>query len=164
MDGTSTTITVGTGPTLHFLLALLGVVLISELRTRRIPDAACLAAFVAAFARSITALRPPSVILLSALVGLAPLAARGLTRGGIGWGDVKLAVPLALLLGPWFGALGLLLACALGLCSVGLGSLLDPDATYEAGVAFGPYLVAGAIIALFVEASHVHQPIAIPWP
>lgn len=129
--------------------------LVSEARTRRIPDAACLAAFAAALARSVVALRSPSAILVSALVGLAPLVARGVTRGGVGWGDVKLAVPLALLLGPRFAALGLLLACALGLGSVGLGWLLDSDATYEAGIAFGPYLVAGAVIALLVEAMHV---------
>ncbi len=136
--------------------------LISELRAGRIPDAACLAAFTAALARSVVTQRSPSAIVVSTLVGLVPLAARRVTRGGLGWGDVKLAVPLALLLGPWYGAVGLLLACALGLSSVGLGALLDPGATYEAGIAFGPYLVAGAVIALLAEASHVLCHITIP--
>lgn len=126
--------------------------LFCELRAGRIPTGACVATFAAALVRAVALTRSPAAILVASLVGLVPLAARGVTRGGVGWGDVRLALPLVLLLGPGFGALGLLLACLLGLCSVGLGSLLDTDATYEAGFAFGPYMVAGAMIALMAEA------------
>ncbi len=125
-----------------------------ELRAGRIPAAACVATAVAALVRAISIARGPAEILAASIVGLVPLAARGVTRGGVGWGDVRLALPLALLLGPRPAALGMVLACLLGLCSVGLGSVLDTDATYEAGFAFGPYMVAGAIIALLVEALH----------
>ena len=109
--------------------------------------------FVAALVRSCAQVRSPVSIVAAALVGLVPLCARLATRGGLGWGDVKLAVTLALLLGPAHGAAALLLAAALALCGVVLGALVDRAASFEAGFPFGPYLVAGAILAL-LEAMH----------
>ena len=94
------------------------------------------------------------VTFAAALVGLVPLVARLITRGGLGWGDVKLGLPLALLLGPIYGATAFLMAAALALCGVGLGALLDRGASFEAGFPFGPYLVAGAILAYLLEALH----------
>ncbi len=141
-------------PTLLFLAVLLLVVFIGERRSGRIPDWMTFITFAAALVRSCALVRSPVTIAAAALVGLTPLCARAATRAALGWGDVKLGISLALLLGPVSGAVALLLAGALALCGVAFGALVDPGSSYEAGFPFGPYLVAGAILALPLEALH----------
>jgi len=110
------------------LLGLFAIVAWFDLRHGRIPDWATGAGFAGA-----------------TLVGLGvPLIARWASGGRLGWGDVKLSLVLALLVGPVRAAVGLVAASVLALCGA-FGSRC------EAGIAFGPYLVAGMIIVLALE-------------
>ena len=89
-------------------------------------------------------------LLAGAALGVGFLLLCLLTPGGIGLGDAKLAAVLGLLLG-WFGwaqVLAAVLAAFLlgGLFATGL--LLARRATRRTAVAFGPWLVAGGVLAL----------------
>ncbi len=73
-----------------------------------------------------------------------------LSPGGIGLGDAKLAAVLGLVLG-WFGWAEVLAAvvAAFGLGGLfAIGLLLTRRATRRTAVAFGPWLVAGSVLAL----------------
>lgn len=140
--------------TLAYLGALLIVVLVTDLRIERIPDHLWIATCVSASLRAVILTTAPWTVIGSALVGLVPTAARLITRGGLGWGDAKLGMALALLLGPSTAAAALLVAALLALGGLGVLSLQNSRAPYEAGLPFGPYLVAGAIVSLILEASN----------
>ncbi|UFU04742.1 prepilin peptidase [Ruania halotolerans] len=89
-------------------------------------------------------------LLASLAVGGALLMLCLLTPSGLGLGDVKLGAVLALALG-WFGwtpVVGSVVLAFLlgGLFAVGL--LLARRATRRTAVAFGPWLAAGAALAL----------------
>lgn len=136
------------GPVTGALPALLGLFAIVawfDLRHGRIPDSIVVAGFAGAALGGTTSGMAPQTIVLAALVGLCvPLVARWATNGRLGWGDVKLSLVLALLVGPTHAAAGLLVASLLALCGA-IGS------SCEAGIAFGPYLVAGMFIVLSLE-------------
>jgi len=66
----------------------------------------------------------------------------------MGWGDVKLAFFMGLLLGFPNILLALFLAFFLG-AIIGLGLILVHWKTLRSEVPFGPFLVIGTIIALF---------------
>ncbi len=71
-----------------------------------------------------------------------------LTRGrGMGFGDVKLAFPLGLLLG-WPNTLVALFLSFLIGASVGIVTIIDGKKKLKSAVPFGPFLVIGALIAL----------------
>lgn len=89
-------------------------------------------------------------LLASAVLGAGFLLLALITPGGIGLGDAKLAAVLGLLLG-WFGwpqvLVGVLGAFLLGgLFAVAL--LLTRRASGRTAIAFGPWLVAGAVLSL----------------
>lgn len=140
-----------TSPTSVALPALLGlftVVSWFDLRYGRIPDWIIGAGFVSAAFGGIAGGTAPRTIVLATLVGIGiPLTARWATGRRLGWGDVKLSLVLALLVGPQRAAAGLLLASVLALVGR-IGS------TSEAGSAFGPYLVAGVFIVRLLERLH----------
>lgn len=140
--------------TLAYLTGLLVAVLVTDLRIERIPDHLWIATSVAGLLRAAVLATPPWAVTGSAVVGLVPAAARLVTRGGLGWGDAKLGMALSLLLGPSAAAAALLVASLLALGGLGVSSLRNGRAPYEAGLPFGPYLVAGAIVSLILEASH----------
>ena len=131
------------------LLALtLIAVLPGELTARRIPDAIPVALLIAAASLAVLgeagAPRSPGEIVAAAFLGFAiPATARGATGGGLGLGDVKLSVGLFLLVGPVTGAAGLLIAALLAGAAWAL-----VGARREAGVPFGPYMVAGVFCAV----------------
>jgi len=88
--------------------------------------------------------------LLSAVIaGLAFASIISITRGkGMGWGDVK----LAFLLGLYFSFPLILVAIFLGFIFggiVGAVLLLLKKKTLKSKIAFGPFLVLGAIITIF---------------
>lgn len=71
-----------------------------------------------------------------------------LTRGqGLGLGDVKLMVPLGLLLGPASTAVLLFMAFGAG-ALIALYLLFTKQATSKTAIPFGPYLCASAILIL----------------
>jgi leader peptidase (prepilin peptidase)/N-methyltransferase len=99
--------------------------------------------------------------LLRAILGAAALGAFYLLvflvgllfRGGFGWGDVKLAVPLGLFLG-WLGwgpvLLGGLLPSLLN-APVLIGLLLARRTSRHGSVPFGPAMLTAAVVAIGVS-------------
>lgn len=90
--------------------------------------------------------RPRSfVIPMRMICGLLiPLAVRRATGKGVGMGDVHLSCGLAVLLGLRAWGATLLAASILSILFFAVvGKLSDP----EAGVPFGPFLMAGAILS-----------------
>lgn len=72
-----------------------------------------------------------------------------ITKGrGMGFGDVKLAFTIGLLLGLWGGLLALYIAFMSG-ALVGIHLLFTGRKKMKQTIAFGPFLVIGIIIALF---------------
>ena len=120
---------------------------------------------------------PNAIVLPSYLVGallLVPAGLDGLLRGlvamavlwtfyfalsmvypgGMGFGDVKLAGLLGLYLG-WLGwssvLVGTLAGCLLG-GFAGVALVLTRRASAKTAIPFGPYMLAGALLALFAAA------------
>lgn len=73
-----------------------------------------------------------------------------LTRGkGMGFGDVKYALPMALLLG-WPGTLvGVFLSFVLG-SLIGVALLMSGKRKLKQPIPFGPFLIAGTVITLVI--------------
>lgn len=68
-------------------------------------------------------------------------------KRGIGFGDVKLIFPLALLMGWPRAFVGVFLAFILGAVT-GVGLIFSGHARFGRAIPFGPFLVAGTILAL----------------
>jgi prepilin signal peptidase PulO-like enzyme (type II secretory pathway) len=94
-------------------------------------------------------------VVASALLGLGiPLSIRALIPGGIGWGDVKLSLALFLLLGPAHGLIALIVACLIALGGVGVAVVLEGfSLSRDAGLPFGPSMIAGALVSVTMEIS-----------
>lgn len=70
----------------------------------------------------------------------------GATKGrGMGFGDVKFAFPMGLLLGPTHGFLALYLSFMIG-GIYGTMALLSGNKKLKSSIAFGPFLIAGTTI------------------
>ena len=73
------------------------------------------------------------------------------SRGGIGGGDIRLAIVMGMYLG-WLGAVYVLVAVLIACVSAGLAALLllaSRRATRSTRLAFGPYLALGTLISVF---------------
>lgn len=86
-----------------------------------------------------------SVAILSGLYFLLWLVSKGTW---IGFGDVKLGLALALLLGQWQLAFLALFAANIIGCLIVLPGMLSGKLTRKTHVPFGPLLIAGGIIAM----------------
>jgi leader peptidase (prepilin peptidase)/N-methyltransferase len=131
------------------LLVLLGIVTVSDLRTRLIPDGPLIAAVACAVA--LCALAWPSELGMRLLAGICAggflLGAALLRPGGMGLGDVKLAAVLGLYLGPAVVA-ALLVAFTAGAIA-GLVLLVRHGwAARTRALPFAPFLSFGALVAL----------------
>jgi len=135
---------------------LLPVVIGFDLRERRIPDWSTGAAFVGAAAAATVDGIGATEILLACVAGLAaPLTARAVTRGALGWGDVKLCSVTALLVGPRAAVNAQLAASLLAFGGIVLAGIARRDrSAIEAGLPFGPYLVASTFAVLLLEGAH----------
>lgn len=132
-----------------FLFVVLLRVTATETASRTIPRDAIWLPCLAAVLR----LPPWPAVLLAAAAGvLVPLVARAATRGGLGIGDLRLCWALHLCAGPVAGLAGVLAASLIALAVTILRRAARPARTSEAGIAFGPYLVAGVIGAVLVKA------------
>ena len=88
-----------------------------------------------------------SLGLLAGLYGVLYMLSRG---AWIGFGDVKLCVGLALLLGDWrLAFMTLFFANILG-CLIVLPGLVRGKLNTQSQVPFGPLLIIGCVVALFV--------------
>lgn len=149
-----------------FYLAAVGVALsFIDLDVRRLPDALTLPSYVVGTvlltAAAVAEHEPHR--LLEAAVGMAALyllyfALMIAKPGGMGFGDVKLAGVLGMFLG-FLGwgplAVGAFLAFLLGGFG-GVALMLVGRAGRKTRVPFGPYMIAGALIAVFVGSALAH--------
>ncbi len=147
---------------LHFvhlvIVAILVVMFLSDMRYQIIPDEMQVALLVAALVRIYFLVIPGfefvevRTYLLGAAAVVAPLLlVFVLTKGrGMGFGDVKYAVSMGLLLGLWNGIIALYLAFILG-GLVGGAILLARKGTMKSKIAFGPFLFAGTYAMLFYD-------------
>jgi leader peptidase (prepilin peptidase) / N-methyltransferase len=131
------------------LVALLGVVTVSDLRTRLVPDAALLASL--AVALPVCLVSDPGAVPERLLAGLAAggflLAAALIRPDGMGLGDVKLAGVLGVYLGPRV-AEAMVVAFAAGSVA-GLVLLARHGlAARSSTIPFAPFLAIGALAAL----------------
>jgi leader peptidase (prepilin peptidase) / N-methyltransferase len=138
----------------YLWLAVVGVTLaVIDLDTLRLPDRLTLPGFVVGLA--LLALPGDWSALLRAVLAAAATAAAALVlalaapAGGLGLGDVKLLGVLGLFLGllGWDSVLlGVLLGFVLG-ALVAVGLLASRRAGLRDHLAFGPWLIAGALVA-----------------
>jgi leader peptidase (prepilin peptidase) / N-methyltransferase len=134
------------------LVALLGVVTVSDLRTRLVPDAALLASL--AVALPVCLFSDPDAVPERLLAGLAAggflLAAALIRPDGMGLGDVKLAGVLGFYLGTRV-AEAMLVAFAAG-SIVGLVLLARHGlAARSRTIPFAPFLAIGALVVLAAQ-------------
>jgi leader peptidase (prepilin peptidase)/N-methyltransferase len=145
-------------PALLALCALAVALAVVDVRTHRLPDALTLPAYpllgtllVAASLvgdGALAALGRAVAGALGAFAGYYLLAALG--RGALGFGDVKLAGVLGMVLG-WAGWASLAAGVLLGFVFGGMTALLLLAArrvTRRTRVPFGPFMLAGALAAL----------------
>jgi leader peptidase (prepilin peptidase) / N-methyltransferase len=148
---------VGAEPQLpaYLWLAAVGVALaVIDLETLRLPDRLTLPSYpVGLVLLAIPADWPASgrAVLAAAITGAAALVLALLApRGGLGLGDVKLLGVLGLFLG-WLGwgvlVVGVALGFALGAVAA-VGMLASRRAGLRDHLAFGPWLIAGALVAV----------------
>lgn len=134
---------------LHFLPLLLVQVANTELRGQRISSPAIAAVLVLAAIRAALVADGAWIAIAGGVTAGAIFAATSrLVPGGVGRGDTRLATALGALVGAAAVLRALLWACLLALLPE-LWRRHQPAS--EAGRPFGPYLVAGAIIACVSE-------------
>ncbi len=131
----------------NILLGLIGIVLITIKSLGLIPYQSFLGSYGAT-------LGAPDSPMISALIaaGVALLIFGGIVfltkERGMGMGDVKLAIPLALILGWPDSIIAFAAAFVIG-SVVGLLLIARRRATMKAAVPFGPFLVIGFFVAVF---------------
>jgi leader peptidase (prepilin peptidase)/N-methyltransferase len=148
---------VGAEPQLpaYLWLAAVGVTLaVIDIETLRLPDRLTLPSYpVGLVLLALPADRPAlgRAVLAAAITGaVAFLLALLAPRGGLGLGDVKLLGVLGLFLG-WLGWGVLVVGVALGFVLGGVaavGMLASRRAGLRDHLAFGPWLIAGALVAV----------------
>jgi len=130
----------------YLIIYLLGILFLIDLRTFLLPDIYIVIITLISIITLIT--KPASLLtgITGAIIGSAFFAFLWfLTKGrGIGIGDVKLMIPLGLLLGTSATIILLLVSFIAG-GAYGLWLLLTKRATLKTAVPFGPFLTATAI-------------------
>jgi leader peptidase (prepilin peptidase)/N-methyltransferase len=134
------------------LVALLGVVTVSDLRTRLIPDTALLASLVVALPVSLLSdLGGTPGRLVAGLAAAGFLLAAALIRpDGMGLGDVKLAGVLGVYLGPAVAEAMLVAFAAGSVAGLILLARHGPSARSRT-IPFAPFLALGALVALAAQ-------------
>lgn len=140
-------------PAYLWLAATAVVLAVIDIEHHRLPDALTFPAYGAGIVLlGLAAIDRPSSY-LHALIGMAAVFAVFFVLaflGGIGFGDTKLAGVLGLYLG-WFGYGPLVLGFVAGFCIgalVALVLLTVRAAGWKTDIAFGPSLLAGALLAV----------------
>lgn len=148
-------------PAYLYLAAIAVALTMIDIDVRRLPNAIVLPSYLVG-----AALFAPAVLIdgdwasaARALIAMAALFAAYFALafaypGGMGFGDVKLAGLLGLYLG-WLGwnsvLVGTFAAFVLG-GFVGVALLITRRADRKSAIPFGPYMLAGAFVALFIAA------------
>lgn len=139
------------------LSSLLLVAATTDLRQRIIPNPVVLAGLVAAL--TVEGLAQP-IAPLASLLGAVVAGGflwllEAASRGGVGRGDVKLAAVMGLVLGPGPAVVALFLAFALGATGSALW-LVARRMGALARIPFGPFLLAGGIVAFLAGSPLIH--------
>jgi prepilin signal peptidase PulO-like enzyme (type II secretory pathway) len=131
------------------ILALLVVLSATDLDQRRLPHIVLDPLIVVAVAFvPFNPSVPPMDALIGATVAVAFLGVLNLLiRGGVALGDLYLVAPLGLLLG-WEGVFGAIFLAALLSAITSVVLLATRRAGLKSYIPFGPFLVAGAVLAL----------------
>lgn len=141
------------------LLGIGGWLIVIDVRTHRLPNRIVLPTLAALIALVATdaVVTGESGPMVSALLGMLVLGGfyallRLISRSGMGGGDVKLAAVIGLILG-WHGWTELVIGAASAFV---LGSLyalvlmILRRADGATRIAFGPWMIAGAVLGLFI--------------
>jgi len=143
-------------------LPVLAALTAIDLDVHRLPDAltfplAPLAAVIAALASLFTGdwFALVRALIAGVALGAAYFVLLLISRGGagLGFGDVKLAVGLGVLLG-WFSWSAVLSGTLLGFVLGGVwaaGLLISRRATRQSYIAFGPFMIGGTVLALLAS-------------
>ena len=148
------------------LAALTMPLVVRDIKEHRLPNSLTSTGFIAGLGVSIVlaiAERDFSPLIHSLsfalLAGFAFLLLNLTSRGGMGMGDVKLAIMLSALIAP-FGwqvlVMGFIVAFALG----GIGGLIllaSKKANRKTLIPFGPYLLIGAWLSIFFGANNAQH-------
>lgn len=148
-------------PLLLFWAAISIALALIDLDHKRLPDVIVLPSYVVTAVLLVLAavLSDDSAPLLTASFGAVAMLALYLAlalgyRGGMGWGDVKLAGVLGLVLG-WFGwgavIVGAFSAFVVG-GLVGIAVMLTGRGTRKSAIPFGPFMLLGAWVGIFLGA------------
>ena len=133
-------------------LALLVILVATDLEQRRLPHLVLdpLIALAAVFIPFNPDVAPVSA-LVGALAAVAFLGAMALViRGGLALGDLYLVAPMGLLLG-WPAIFTALFAAGLLAAATSLALIVAGRVGLRSYIPFGPFLVAGAVIALLTD-------------
>ena len=159
MPTISTALTVVAFVTFAVIGAILAII---DIRTHRLPNRLVatvgVTGVVLLVAAALTGSRMDALIraLLAALVlFVAYLVLRMLSAGGVGGGDVKLAAVIGLHLG-WVGGGSVLVGTLAGFVLGGVfaaGMLLARRADRRSAIPFGPWMLAGAWVAIVLTVS-----------
>ncbi len=142
-------------PAYLYLAAVAVALAFIDVAHRRLPDLLTLGSYPVAFAAlgaATPVARDGTSHLIHAFIGLACASACYLILAliypaGIGWGDVKLSGLLGLYLG-WISPTALFIGLAAGFvlaALVGAGLIVAGKATRRSQLAFGPFMLAGAV-------------------
>ena len=134
-----------------WLMSALIVIFFTDLKHRIIPDQVVYPTIAIAFLFQAYSLRSTvdSYLLAALGAGLFFLILHLITRGkGMGFGDVKLAFLMGLVLGPLRVILALYLAFLTG-AFTGVILILAEKKKFGEQIPFGPFLVGSTIVALF---------------
>ncbi len=140
------------------------IIFIYDLRNYLIPDKIVLPAIVIAFLYNLFALIIGDftwhVFLYRIYAGLLPslfFAALFFASKGkwIGFGDVKLALLMGLMLGPEKTALAFYLAFTIG-GIIGIGLILTKKKSLKSEIPFGPILILGTFLSLFFSSQIIN--------
>jgi leader peptidase (prepilin peptidase) / N-methyltransferase len=148
-------------PAYLYLAAIAVALAMIDFDAQRLPDAIVLPSYVVAIVLLVPAALTHAdwsaaarSLVSMALLWLGFFALRLIHPKGMGYGDVKLAGLLGLFLG-WVSWSSVIIGalCGFVLASVVAGTLLATRrATRKTAMPFGPYMLAGALLALFVAA------------
>ncbi|MCY7848727.1 A24 family peptidase [Bacillus haynesii] len=132
------------------LISMLLVVFVSDVAHMVIPDAVlCFFLLVFAIGRFLVPLEQWHSGLSGALVGgMLPLLTLLLTKGGIGWGDVKLFAVIGMALGSRLLVLAFFLSAAAG-TMLGLIALLAGKLKKNEPMPFAPAILIGTLTSCF---------------
>lgn len=144
------------GPTAHaigaaFILVIVAIVTVVDLEQRRIPNRIVLpaTAVVLVVQIALDPARAPTLIAFALAAGLFFYLPMLIFRGGMGMGDVKLAVFLGAALAELV-VLAIVVAVFAAFVAALVVLFRNGAAGRKSAMAFGPFLALGAAVAIFI--------------